>query len=97
MANTEWSTEDAYWRMNYKSRPYASSGSNDYDFYQPGYRYGYESANRYSGRAWNEVEADLKSGWNTFEHRTESTWEQIKDAARDAWDRVTGRHPVGSR
>ena len=97
MANTEWSTEDAYWRMNYKNRPYASSGSNDYDFYQPGYRYGYEAANRYSGRAWKDVESDLKSGWNTFEHRSASTWEQIKDAARDAWDRVMGRHPVGSR
>ena len=44
MANTEWSTEDAYWRTNYKNRPYASSGTNDYDYYQPGYRYGYESA-----------------------------------------------------
>jgi len=96
MANTEWSTEDAYWRMNYKNRPYASS-ANDYEFYQPGYRYGYEAAHRHSGRSWNEVEADLKSGWNSFEHRSESTWEHIKDAARDAWDRVMGRHPVGSR
>jgi hypothetical protein len=96
MANTEWSTEDAYWRTNYKTRPYASSSS-DYSFYQPGYRYGYEAANRYHGRTWNDVEADLKSGWNSFEHRSAATWEQIKDAARDAWDRVMGRHPVGSR
>lgn len=97
MANTEWRDEDVYWRENYRTRPYASSGMNEYDFYQPGYRYGYESAQRYAGRQWNEVEADLKRGWNTFEHRTESTWEQIKDAVRDAWDRVMGRHPVGSR
>jgi len=80
MANSEWSTEDAYWRMNYHNRPYASAGTNKYDFYQPGYRYGYESANRYAGRAWNEVEADLKSGWNSFEHRSKS-WEGCRCVA----------------
>ena len=95
--HTEWKDEDAYWREHYRTRPYASTGTYEYSFYQPGYRYGYEAANRYSGRQWNDVEADLARGWHTFEHRTESTWEQIKDAARDAWDRVMGRHPVGSR
>ena len=44
MANSEWSTEDAYWRDIYRSHPYASSGTNDYRFYQPGYRYGYDAA-----------------------------------------------------
>ena len=34
-------------------------GSNWYDFFQPGYRYGYESANRHQGRTWDEVESDL--------------------------------------
>ena len=97
MAQVEWNDEDAYWRQNFRTRPYASTGVNDYGFYQPGYRYGYEAANRYSGRQWNDVEADLARGWSTYEHRGTSTWEQIKDAARDAWDRVMGRHPVGSR
>ena len=97
MANVEWNDDDAYWRQTYRSRPYASTGTNDYTFYQPGYRYGYEAASRYSGRKWSDVEGELARGWSTYEHRGTSTWEQIKDAARDAWDRVTGRHPVGSR
>ena len=92
-----WEDEDSYWRTNYRTRPYASSGSQDYEYYRPGYRYGYESANRYQGRDWNDVESDLSRSWNAYEHRGQSTWEQIKDAVRDAWDRVTGRHTVGTR
>jgi hypothetical protein len=90
-----WDEEDLYWKSNYSSRPYASGSS--YDAYRPGYRYGYESAHRYKGRNWNDVENDLSSSWNSYEHRGTSTWAQVKDAVRDAWDRVTGKHPVGSR
>jgi hypothetical protein len=92
----EWDAEDAYWRTSYPSRPYASS-SREYDYYRPGYRYGYEAANRYHDRQWNEVESDLSKSWNSYEHRGSSTWEQMKDAVRDAWDRVTGHRPVSSR
>jgi hypothetical protein len=85
----DWATEDRYWRENFASRPYAR-GDRGYEAYQPGYRYGVESANRYRDRKWNEVEGDLRSGWDRFEHRGQSTWENVKDAVRDAWDRVTG-------
>lgn len=84
----DWDAEDTYWRTNYRTRPYASSGS-DYETYRPGYRYGYEAARKYHGRDWNDVESDLSRGWNTFEHRANSTWEQVKAAVKDAWDRVT--------
>ena len=98
MAQFEWNDdEDAYWRETYTTRPYASTGSYEYSFYQPAYRYGSEAADRYSGRNWSDVEGDLARDWSTYEHRGTSTWEQIKDAARAAWDRVTGRRPVGSR
>ena len=90
-----WDDEDAYWRTNYLNRPYASG--RDYTFYQPAYRYGYEAANRYQGRDWNDVESDLSRDWSTYEHSGSSTWEQIKDAVRDAWNRVTGNRPVGAR
>jgi hypothetical protein len=92
-----WEDEDAYWSTNYRNRPYASSAGKDYDFYRPGYRYGYEAAYRYQNRDWNEVESELSSDWNTYEHRGTSTWEQMKDAVRDAWDRITGKRPVGTR
>jgi hypothetical protein len=92
----DWNDEDTYWRSNYNTRPYVTTGE-DYDYYQPGYRYGYEAANRYRGRQWDEVESDLSSSWNSYEYRGNSTWEQMKHAVRDAWDRITGKHPVGSR
>ena len=94
---TGWDEDDTYWRSNYRSRPYASSASRDYDYYRPGYQYGYEAANRYSGRNWSDVQSDLSRSWDSYEGRGNSTWEQMKDAVRDAWDRVTGRRTVGAR
>ena len=90
-----WDDEDAYWRTNYRDRPYGSSG--DYERFQPGYRFGFESASRYHGREWNDIEPELASSWGKYEHRGESTWEQVKGAVRDAWDRVTGKRPVSTR
>jgi hypothetical protein len=92
-----WQDEDTYWRTNYRSRPYASSAGRDYEYYQPGYRYGYEAANRYQNRSWNDVEGNFSRDWAMYEDLGSLTWEQIKDAVRDAWDRVTGNRPVGTR
>ena len=87
---SDWATEDDYWRSNFASRPYARA-DRGYEYYQPGYRYGVESAKRYADRQWDEVESDLRSGWDRFEHRAQATWDNVKDAVRDAWDRVTGK------
>jgi len=92
-----WENEDAYWRSNFRTRPYAADAGRDYDYYQPGYRYGYEAANRYQNRNWDDVEADLSRDWSSYERRGTSTWEQMKHAVRDAWNRVTGHRPVGAR
>lgn len=86
----DWTPEEAYWRANWSGRPYVSADRN-FDYYRPGYRFGFESANRYRGRAWNDVENDLRSDWDRWEHRGESAWENVKDAVRDAWNRVTNR------
>lgn len=97
MANTSrlaWEDDDTYWQSNYSSRPYASSERRDYEFYRPGYRYGYDAANRFPEHDWNDIEPDLARGWNDYETRGTSTWDQIKGAVRDAWDRVTGRRTV---
>jgi hypothetical protein len=95
--NTDWNAEDTYWQTNYRNRPYASSGSYEYDYYRPGYRYGYDAATRYQGRRWEEVESELERDWDRYEHRGQSTWQQMKDAVRDAWDRLTGNVPAGTR
>lgn len=93
----QWEDDNEYWKTNYRSRPYASTANRQYDYYQPGYRYGYEAANRYQDRNWDDVEDELSRGWNGYQYRGTSTWQQMKDAVRDAWDRVMGRRPVNTR
>lgn len=86
----DWTTESGYWRDNYKTRPYFSTGR-DYEFYEPAYRYGWESADQYRGRSWDDVQADLERGWEIYKLRGKLAWAEIKDAVRDSWDRVTNR------
>lgn len=94
MANTttpaDWTTESSYWRTTYTTRPYYSS-SQGYDFYEPAYRYGFESAEQYRNRSWDEVKADLERGWESYKLRGKLAWNDIKDAVRDSWDRATSR------
>ncbi len=95
---TAWDTEDKWWRNNYASRPYVST-DRGYDFYQPGYRYGWESANLYYDKEWDEVEPELEKGWDRYEHRgsNKSAWQEIKDTVRDAWNRVIGHDDVAEK
>lgn len=85
---TDWQADRDYWFGNYASRPYVSA-DRAFDFYEPGYRYGYEEAKRLAGRTWHDAQNDLEQGWNEFRYRGRARWEDVKDAVRDAWDRVT--------
>jgi hypothetical protein len=90
---TDWTTESGYWRNNYKTRPYAQTG-HDYEFYEPAYRYGFESAAQHRERSWNDVQADLERGWENYKLRGKLAWNEAKDAIRDAWDRATTHRSV---
>ena len=85
----DWKAETDYWRDNYKTRSYAQSGR-QYDYYEPAFRYGFESAEHHRGRTWNDIEADLERGWENYKLRGKLAWHEIKDAVRDSWDRATG-------
>ncbi|MDB4914336.1 MAG: hypothetical protein JWM95_1980 [Gemmatimonadetes bacterium] len=82
--------EDSYWRDNYASRPYARADAS-YDTYQPAYRYGWESRERYAGKKWDEVENDMSAGWDKVKGTSRLAWNDAKNATRDAWDRVDSR------
>jgi hypothetical protein len=84
----DWMRDRQWWETNFGTRQYASADRSFSD-YEPGYRFGYESANRYRGRSWDDIEPDLRSDWDRYEHRGQSTWENVKDSVRDAWDRLT--------
>lgn len=80
--------EDAYWRENYKHRPYAAAGSS-YDEYQPAYRYGVESFAQHARRSFDEAEADLSRKWHQVRGSSSLDWDRAKHAVRDAWNRVS--------
>lgn len=86
--------EDEYWRKNYASRPYASSGS--YDEFRPAFEYGWESYSRYRGRQFDDVEPDLRREWEKGRKNAGLGWNEARRAARDAWDRVERARPEDS-
>jgi hypothetical protein len=84
--------EDNYWRQNYSSRPYFQSGR-DYDEYRPAYQYGYNSANQYRGRRFEDTEHDLERGWESAKGNSRLMWHEVKDAVRDGWNRLERAMP----
>ncbi|HEX6306796.1 MAG TPA: hypothetical protein VFZ69_01345 [Longimicrobiales bacterium] len=82
--------EDAYWRENFRKRPYADE-TLSYDHYRPAYRYGWESRVRFTDRRWDEVERELERGWRENRGESRLGWPDAKLAARDAWQRVDHR------
>jgi uncharacterized protein (TIGR02271 family) len=81
--------EDAYWRENYKTRPYAKGA--EYTQLAPAYRYGWESRQRYAGKNFDEIEPNLRSDWERQHGSAGMAWDKAKMAVRDSWDRLTHR------
>lgn len=79
--------EDSYWRDNFSTRPYVSSGAT-YDDYAPAYRHGADAYERYPDRHFDEIESDLGRDWESSRKKSSLEWERAKHASRDAWSRV---------
>lgn len=84
--------EDSYWRDEYRNRDYVSEGE-DYDTYQPAYRYGWESRQDLSDRNWDEIEPQLERGWPQRQGNSNLTWDRARHAAQDAWHRIDEQYP----
>jgi len=78
--------EEAYWKQEFKTRPYAKKAT--FDEYRPAYQYGWESQQRYSGKKFDEVETKLSREWETGRGESALSWAQARPAVRDAWDRT---------
>ena len=83
-------SEVAYWRANFKGRPYTQNAAN-FDDYAPAYAYGVSSYTKYPGRSFDDVEADLSRDWNGARGTSNLSWDQARIASRDAWDRMRNR------
>lgn len=81
--------EDAYWRDNYRSRPYFERGS-IYDDYGPAYGFGVDAFGRYPGRSFDEVEPEMSRQWTSDRGASSLSWDSARHAVRDAWNRVNG-------
>jgi hypothetical protein len=83
--------EDAYWRDNYRNRPYVSA-DRTYDDYQPAYKYGWESRAQAGNKTWEAAEPELGRNWNDYNKgAARQTWDEAKHATKDAWNRITDR------
>jgi len=80
-------TEDNWLRENFASRPYVKKDET-FDTYHHAYRYGGEAESRYQGRAFDEVEGDLKRDWGTAKEHQGLSWGHARDAVKDAFDRT---------
>lgn len=83
-------SEAAYWRDNYKDRPY-TGGATTFDDYGPAYGYGVSSFTKYPGRSFDDVEADLSRNWDAARGTSKLQWDQARYATRDAWERIGNR------
>lgn len=79
--------EDDYWKTNYSSRSYVTSGSS-YEDYRPAYRMGYERYPEYRGRRFDEVEPEFERDWNASRGKSRLAWQDAKHATRDAFERA---------
>jgi uncharacterized protein (TIGR02271 family) len=79
---------DRYFRSEHERR-FASSNER-YEDYEPAYTFGSSLRTSYSGRQWNDIEADARRHW---EARNVGPWERFKDAIRSGWEgRSDRRH-----
>jgi hypothetical protein len=75
--------EDEYWRENYTTRPYVTSGST-YDDYGPAYRYGVDAYSRYPDRKFDDLDVDLSRDWPTARGSSNLEWDRASDTVERA-------------
>jgi hypothetical protein len=88
------SVEEAWWRDNYRNRPYAKQDIS-YETFQPAYEFGWQARMMHPGAEWDQIASDLGKSWEMDRQgKTKLHWDDAKHAAKDAWDRIGP--PIGS-
>jgi hypothetical protein len=84
--------DDHYWRETFHRSPYADPSRN-YEYYQPAYRFGWESYSRYGRRSFEEIDEELQQEWERQRDAASPAWSDARAAAREAWDRAAHHQP----
>jgi hypothetical protein len=79
--------EENYWREQHDKQPFAKPDQT-YEHYAPAYRTGYEGSQKYTGKKFEEIEADLAVDYE--KHKSALPWDDAKEAVRLAWDKMGG-------
>jgi hypothetical protein len=84
--------DDEFWRESFPGSSYASP-ERSYEYYQPAYRFGWESYSRYGRRSFQEIDEELQQEWESHRDPDGPGWPEARGAARDAWDRAARHEP----
>ncbi len=73
---------------HYKSL--TGAGGQPYDYYKPGYQFGFDMANDRSNShdSWERAETDARQGW---QRDTRGSWEEFKQSIRYGWEKARGQ------
>lgn len=82
--------EEKYWEEEYENRPYYVEGR-DFETYRPAYRYGIDNYNRFEGKSFSEVEAELNRDWPKARGTSSLEWNEARPATEDAYNRLSAR------
>lgn len=79
--------EEAFWRTQYRSRPYVTYGGK-VDDYLPAYRFGIDASVQFPDRSFADIEEILGRNWNRARGKSSLKWAKAKLAALDSWTRM---------
>jgi hypothetical protein len=79
--------QDHWWRDNYSTLD-GLQADRGYDYYDPAFRYGWESAGQHRGRRFADVESNLSTGWSSRPARQDARWEDVRHAVRHSFERA---------
>jgi uncharacterized protein (TIGR02271 family) len=82
-----WDEAMPRYRERWQER-YGSAGGR-WEADEPAYRYGYDLRRRpeYRGRAWSEVEPDVRRDWES--HYPDAPWDRARERIRETWEDTT--------
>ncbi|KPC49629.1 hypothetical protein [Amantichitinum ursilacus] len=81
--------EDEYWRNNHTTQTFTAG--RPFDDFHGAYRTGYEGADRYPDKTFDEVEPDLQNDYARNRGASTLDWPDSRDAARASWDRIVAQ------
>lgn len=79
--------EETYWREHHHEQSFAEK-SRSYEDYAAAYRTGYEGANKYAGKNYEDIEDSLAQDYERAQPGSAIPWDTVRPAVKAAWDKL---------